>query len=432
MDNITHSLIGVGIAHLFKKKTPELNRAAVWTAVIASNLPDLDFLSRSLGSDGGLIYLVQHRGYTHTLLLAMPVGMVAAFLGIKLGRLKEKQENREIFRLIAIGTIGVLMHVFMDWCNSYGVHPFSPFWNRWYYGDRIFIIEPLLWFCLLPLIFHITSSSWFRALSLGLGVFMMGLVWTGWFTTGWVIFWVSLWALVFVFLQSQKPQAIRYAFFGFILTLITFGASSSAARKLITQDLFKMAPQVNLIQLSMTPGPSNPLCWQFTGLSIENSNEYVARTGTISLAPKVLDPRDCHFFSRFQGNGILTAIKNEPENPNILFAGEYRRPLHEFHQLRNSDCNFDALLRSSRIPFWWTDSKGSWVSDLRFERGSESRTFFRVKLGSSEGCPVDLPNWEYPVHQVVEIESDEGESEKTESKKEGPNGESLLRPGESS
>ena len=41
--------------------------------------------------------------------------------------------------------LGTLLHLSMDALNSYGVHLFWPFENRWFYGDSVFIVEPLYW-----------------------------------------------------------------------------------------------------------------------------------------------------------------------------------------------------------------------------------------------------------------------------------------------
>ncbi len=46
-----------------------------------------------------------------------------------------------------------LLHIAMDFTNNYGVHPFWPVDNRWFYGDSVFIIEPLFWAACAPLAF---------------------------------------------------------------------------------------------------------------------------------------------------------------------------------------------------------------------------------------------------------------------------------------
>src|SRR6185503_16672422 len=41
-------------------------------------------------------------------------------------------------------------HLLLDWTNSYGVHPFWPIDDRWFYGDSVFIVEPWLWVASVP------------------------------------------------------------------------------------------------------------------------------------------------------------------------------------------------------------------------------------------------------------------------------------------
>ena len=64
----------------------------------------------------------------------------------------------------------------LDFTNSYGVHPFWPVDNRWYYGDAVFIVEPLLWACSAPLLFTLRSKVT-RALVAVVLVVGIGLSW---------------------------------------------------------------------------------------------------------------------------------------------------------------------------------------------------------------------------------------------------------------
>ncbi len=63
---------------------------------------------------------------------------------------------------------GTFLHLGMDFLNSYGVHPFWPVENGWFYGDSMFIVEPLYWAAAAPLLF-VTRSIVMRVL-LGTGV----------------------------------------------------------------------------------------------------------------------------------------------------------------------------------------------------------------------------------------------------------------------
>ena len=53
---------------------------------------------------------------------------------------------------VVASMLGVWLHIAMDALNSYGVHPFWPWNNRWFYGDTLFIIEPWLWLIILPVL----------------------------------------------------------------------------------------------------------------------------------------------------------------------------------------------------------------------------------------------------------------------------------------
>ena len=51
-------------------------------------------------------------------------------------------------QLLLLSYIGVLLHVFMDFLNSYGVRLLMPFSERWFYGDALYIVDPWLYLLL--------------------------------------------------------------------------------------------------------------------------------------------------------------------------------------------------------------------------------------------------------------------------------------------
>ena len=55
-------------------------------------------------------------------------------------------------------------HLVLDWTNSYGVHPFWPFDDRWRYGDAVFIVEPWLWVVSVPALVAASSARTVRGL----------------------------------------------------------------------------------------------------------------------------------------------------------------------------------------------------------------------------------------------------------------------------
>ena len=130
MFNSTHTFIGFAIARLGPEKW---GRGATATAVIASNLPDIDSVA---GFWGTAVYLDHHRGITHSLIgvpiLALLLSAVMYFFSGNFGR------------TFAIALIAMATHPLLDYLNPYGWRPFLPFDDTWYYGDLVFILDPYL------------------------------------------------------------------------------------------------------------------------------------------------------------------------------------------------------------------------------------------------------------------------------------------------
>jgi inner membrane protein len=130
MFNSTHTLVGLAIARTGLDEW--VPRAAV-TAVIAANLPDIDFLSDLTNMPG---YLEHHRGITHSI-IGIPVlslGLAAAMYVF----------TRSFWRTFIVALLAMATHPLLDFSNTYGLRPFLPFDGTWYYGDTIFIIDPIM------------------------------------------------------------------------------------------------------------------------------------------------------------------------------------------------------------------------------------------------------------------------------------------------
>ncbi|HEX5484281.1 MAG TPA: metal-dependent hydrolase, partial [Terriglobia bacterium] len=62
MDNLTHTLVGIALGQAGLKRK---SRYAMLALIIGSNLPDADIVT---ALHGGVDYLKNHRGITHSLL----------------------------------------------------------------------------------------------------------------------------------------------------------------------------------------------------------------------------------------------------------------------------------------------------------------------------------------------------------------------------
>lgn len=144
MDNLCHSLIGMAMSRAGLHKRTAL---ATSTLVIANNLPDIDvgvFATNTLA-------MSFRRGWTHGVLAqaTLPIALTGAML--LYDKYRKKKSPDHVVRpgqILLLSYLGVLLHVFMDFTNSYGVRLLMPFSGRWFYGDALFIVDPWLYLAL--------------------------------------------------------------------------------------------------------------------------------------------------------------------------------------------------------------------------------------------------------------------------------------------
>jgi inner membrane protein len=130
MFNSTHTLVGLGLA---RSGLDEWAPHAIWTAVIAANLPDIDGISAFSGTAN---YLTFHRGITHGAIGILALSLILAAI---------MQTIAGNFRThFAVALIAMLTHPALDFANTYGIRPLAPFNGRWIYGDFMFVIDPWL------------------------------------------------------------------------------------------------------------------------------------------------------------------------------------------------------------------------------------------------------------------------------------------------
>ena len=135
--------MAVGRAGL-AKRTP----LGMSTLVIANNLPDIDvgvFATDTLA-------MAFRRGWTHGVLaqLTLPIALTGAMLVYdRYYRSKTAAgERAQAGQILLLSFLGVWLHVFMDFTNSYGVRLLMPFSDRWFYGDALYIVDPWLYLSL--------------------------------------------------------------------------------------------------------------------------------------------------------------------------------------------------------------------------------------------------------------------------------------------
>jgi inner membrane protein len=130
MFNSTHTFVGLAVARCGMDRW--VPRAAI-TAVVAANLPDIDIVTALSGTAA---YLQYHRGITHSF-VGIPV--LALILTAAMYIFSGNFWKTYLVALVAMAT-----HPVLDYSNTYGLRPFLPWYETWYYGDVLPIIDPYL------------------------------------------------------------------------------------------------------------------------------------------------------------------------------------------------------------------------------------------------------------------------------------------------
>jgi inner membrane protein len=409
VDNITHTLIGLIAGESAASETrpsglaPASRRTLLVTiAVIGSNSPDLDLLV-SFGDRGNLGYALWHRGYTHTVLGCLVLGLflyAGAEACMRLRRLRPSRRDRGV--LLAVALVTTALHLGMDYLNSYGVHPFWPADDRWRYGDSVFIVEPLYWVSAAPLLFWLRTRLTRALFGFALAaVVVLGAITRLLTLTTCTLLVASAAVLALGGARLAERGAARLAATLSLAVTLAFvlaghGAASRAAAW--AQSNF---PGDRLLDRILTPMPANPFCWDL--LLIERgAGRYVARHATLALMPRVQSARACPSMDPERHTAPLRTVAAS-DSDAIEWLGEYDIPLASFVDHINASCRARAFMRFDRAPFLAESPSGATVlGDLRFDRGRERGSFeialdtpSRDRLNNLQNCMQAAP-WAAP------------------------------------
>jgi inner membrane protein len=154
LDTLTHALSGALIARVSAPKDapPRSIPRRVAAGFFAAAAPDLDFV---LAFVSPLVYLEQHRGPTHSLLLLPLWALPLSWLLAKL--LREPRGWRALYGVTALG-IGA--HILGDLITSFGTIIFAPLSDARFGWGTTFIID--LWFSGIILAGLLASLAWRR------------------------------------------------------------------------------------------------------------------------------------------------------------------------------------------------------------------------------------------------------------------------------
>ena len=376
MDNVTHTLIGIAAAEAVVTTRRPGARVKLWVAsAVANNLPDLDVLYTS-GRDR-LVYMLHHRGYTHTLLLAP----VQSLLWLLILRWWWRRESGSVpWRPVAaLCFLGPFLHIFADAWNSYGVHPFWPLDNRWYYGDLVFILEPWIWVAIAPVVWWRCSSRTGQGLSLFLLAGIVGAAW--WFPyvsfgAASAVTLVSLsWLTAQRFLRDDRAR-IAGAFAALALFFGVFAWAELGLKRAFATEGTEIVAQ---------PAPANPFCWTVLAAGFQGPN-YRAAAWTAAPWPSLVPATACR--GQLRSRSDLTPFGEA--NAARIPLGEFRGTRAQYDQIVKS-CRARSFLRFARVPVWELVGSKHLLGDLRFDRAFSFGE--RGDSGAPEACVSFEPPW---------------------------------------
>jgi inner membrane protein len=406
LDNITHTLIGVLVGETAARAVPSPGSGAlhaearrnlfVTVMALGSNVPDLDFIPSRI-ADSKLDYLLHHRGHTHTILGALAIaGLLYLACEAWCRWRRQPLSTHDRAQLIGIACVGTLLHIGLDYTNSYGVHPFWPFDNRWFFGDAVFIVEPLFWAASAPLVFLLRSiiAKAFVGLALTAGVALS-------FATGMVPLPLSfgLLALTIAMLvvgKSTPPRVALITGLGVWAAVnVTFMRTSALARNEAESAAAQLFPNLELLDAVLTPMPVNPFCWDLIFVQADARVLYVRRA-SLALMPHWIAAWQCPSRSEPNQTTAPMAKIDARDTATVAWIGEIKTSRAALSEWIATDCDAAAFMRFARAP-WLVQVKSAWIlGDARYDREREL-SFAEIELSTTRSsCMADVPPWIAP------------------------------------
>jgi inner membrane protein len=405
MDNVSHSLAGLLLAESAIRlrvrrggvqTSGRFRAVAAIASMLGANLPDADLLYTGSGGNR-LYYMLYHRGYTHTVVIAVLGALLLWCAGMLALRWStrtapSKQDRRWLLGLLLVS---LLSHLVLDWTNSYGVHPFWPIDNRWRYGDAVFIVEPWLWVVSVPALVA-ASPRWAARVLLSL-VLAAGL------TLAWRVDLVSpgaalaltIGALLSVLLAVvlRPDSRVAVALGAWILVTLVMAAGAASSRVNTVRAAREADPAAQILDVVVSPLPANPLCAAV--ITVERIGvTYRIATARVSAAPSIVEPIHCA--SRDAAGSIIESSTRAPTRA-VHWDGEWSAPTWQLEALARESCPARAALRFIRAPIWRAAADSTVIlGDARFGGASGNAfTDVRVPLRTAI-CPLRLPPWTPP------------------------------------
>ena len=376
MDNLAHSLVGLAAAKAgFEKLSP----GATAVCIVAANAADLDFIS-AISGDRWTV-LRYHRGVTHSILGTLLLSLFIPFLFWLIERVISRirrRPGRFRFRGLLLTSIVVgATHPLLDWTNNYGVRPLLPWSGRWFYGDLVFVVDPVLWLIFGGAAFLLTSKSKRQVVLWALlwafltfivvyaTVIGRGLEHPAVVSCGWTIAMISLAACYRM--DLGRRLGARLSVTAFLILLIYWGALGILHSRALSlaagqASTLATAEHEEVIRLAAMPTLTNPLHWR----CLVETNQTVYRFD-LYLASSQREAKNLVRYAKpDRSEAALVALAMKDHRAQAFF--EFAR--FPVERVADRDCTSQTLVQ---------------FADLRYTDPGRSRGNFSLEL------PIECP-----------------------------------------
>jgi len=134
MDSLTHIALGacIGDAILGRK----IGKRAMFLGAVSQSIPDIDFIASGWMDTSSS--LLAHRGFTHSFLF----GILIVFFISMVSEYWFRKHDISLRTWLFFFGIEIVVHLFLDAFNAYGIGWFEPFSNYRVSFNAIFVADP--------------------------------------------------------------------------------------------------------------------------------------------------------------------------------------------------------------------------------------------------------------------------------------------------
>jgi inner membrane protein len=375
MDNLTHSFVGLVAA---KAGLEKLSPGATLLCLIAANGPDSDIAVLPFGDRW--TYLQHHRGITHSIVgvacLALLIPLLFYFFDLLWSRLRNSERRVKLKGLIITSLIVSATHPLLDWTNNYGIRPFLPWSQEWFYGDLVFIVDPYMWLILGGAAFLLSAKTISGKVIWGLVAAVPTLLIIVSSRSGslpsprfFALFWIAaIIVLIILFMKGAGDRWGRQIAFTSLVLVLCYWSLLAVAHSTAVTRASQEAQHIarsngeSIARLAAMPRLANPFRWDCVFET--DRAAYRFDVGLINAAQS----RDTVRYVKPTGELKESVEAVSQQRPAQVFLGFARFPVSK---LADPECASRTLVQ---------------FADLRYTEPGQSRGTFTLEL------PVDCPD----------------------------------------